>query len=180
MSKGIKKICSVLSTVLVIVAVLLAVALVGVRVVGYTPYTILSGSMEPTYHVGSLIYVKKVDTSTLEVGDPITFALSEDTIATHRIVEVVPDEEDASVIRFRTKGDANETVDGALVHYKNVLGKPVFTIPYLGYVADYIQHPPGMYTAIAAGVILLLLVFVPDMFDDEKKKKKENPAAEEK
>ncbi len=180
MSKGIKKICSVLSTVLVIVAVLLAVALVGVRVVGYTPYTILSGSMEPTYHVGSLIYVKKVDTSTLEVGDPITFALSEDTIATHRIVEVVPDEEDASVIRFRTKGDANETVDGALVHYKNVLGKPVFTIPYLGYVADYIQHPPGMYTAIAAGVILLLLVFVPDMFDDEKKKKKDDPSAEEK
>ena len=180
MSKGIKKICSVLSTVLVVVAVLLAVALVGVRVVGYTPYTILSGSMEPTYHVGSLIYVKKVDTSTLEVGDPITFALSEDTIATHRIVEVVPDEEDASVIRFRTKGDANETVDGALVHYKNVLGKPVFTIPYLGYVADYIQHPPGMYTAIAAGVILLLLVFVPDMFDDEKKKKKDEPAAEEK
>lgn len=172
MSKGIKKICSVLSTVLVIVAVLLAIALVGVRVVGYTPYTILSGSMEPTYHVGSLIYVKKVDTSTLEAGDPITFALSEDTIATHRIVEVVPDEEDASVIRFRTKGDANKTVDGALVHYKNVLGKPVFTIPYLGYVADYIQHPPGMYTAIAAGVILLLLVFVPDMFDDEKKKKK--------
>ena len=180
MSKGIKKICSVLSTVLVIVAVLLAVALVGVRVVGYTPYTILSGSMEPTYHVGSLIYVKKVDTSTLEVGDPITFALSEDTIATHRIVEVVPDEEDASVIRFRTKGDANETVDGALVHYKNVLGKPVFTIPYLGYVADYIQHPPGMYTAIAAGVILLLLVFVPDMFDDEKKKKRDDPSAEEK
>lgn len=165
---------------LVIVAVLLAVALVGVRVVGYTPYTILSGSMEPTYHVGSLIYVKKVDTSTLEVGDPITFALSEDTIATHRIVEVVPDEEDASVIRFRTKGDANETVDGALVHYKNVLGKPVFTIPYLGYVADYIQHPPGMYTAIAAGVILLLLVFVPDMFDDEKKKKKDDPSAEKK
>lgn len=180
MSKGIKKICSVLSTVLVIVAVLLAVALVGVRVVGYTPYTILSGSMEPTYHVGSLIYVKKVDTSTLEAGDPITFALSEDTIATHRIVEVVPDEEDASVIRFRTKGDANDTVDGALVHYKNVLGKPVFTIPYLGYVADYIQHPPGMYTAIAAGVILLLLVFVPDMFDDEKKKKKDDPSAEEK
>lgn len=180
MSKGIKKICSVLSTVLVIVAVLLAVALVGVRIVGYTPYTILSGSMEPTYHVGSLIYVKKVDTSTLEAGDPITFALSEDTIATHRIVEVVPDEEDASVIRFRTKGDANETVDGALVHYKNVLGKPVFTIPYLGYVADYIQHPPGMYTAIAAGVILLLLVFVPDMFDDEKKKKKDDPSAEEK
>ena len=28
-----------------------------------------------------------------------------------------------------------------LVHYKNVIGTPVFSIPYLGYVADYIQHP---------------------------------------
>lgn len=180
MSKGLKKTFSVVSTILVVVAVLLAVALVGVRVVGYTPYTILSGSMEPTYHVGSLIYVKKIDPASLEVGDPITFALDENAIATHRIVEIVPDEEDASVLRFRTKGDANETVDGSLVHYKNVIGKPVFTVPYLGYVADYIQHPPGMYTAIAAGVILLLLVFIPDLFDDDKdkKKKKDKPAEE--
>lgn len=168
----VKKIFSAVTTVLVVLAVLLAVALVGVRVVGYTPYTILSGSMEPTYHVGSLIYVKQVDPADLKVGDPITFALDEDTIATHRIIEIVPDEEDPSVLRFATKGDANDVADGSLVHYKNIIGTPVFTVPYLGYVADYIQHPPGMYTAIAAGVILLLLVFVPDMFDDDKKKKK--------
>ncbi len=168
----VKKIFSAVTTVLVVLAVLLAVALVGVRVVGYTPYTILSGSMEPTYHVGSLIYVKQVDPADLKVGDPITFALDEDTIATHRIIEIVPDEEDPSVLRFATKGDANDVADGSLVHYKNIIGTPVFTVPYLGYVADYIQHPPGMYTAIAAGVILLLLVFIPDMFDDDKKKKK--------
>lgn len=171
----VKKIFSAVTTVLVVLAVLLAVALVGVRVVGYTPYTILSGSMEPTYHVGSLIYVKQVDPADLKVGDPITFALDEDTIATHRIIEIVPDEEDPSVLRFATKGDANDVADGSLVHYKNIIGTPVFTVPYLGYVADYIQHPPGMYTAIAAGVILLLLVFVPDMFDDDKKKKKDKP-----
>ena len=175
MSKMVKKIFSAVTTVLVVLAVLLAVALVGVRVVGYTPYTILSGSMEPTYHVGSLIYVKQVDPADLKVGDPITFALDEDTIATHRIIEIVPDEEDPSVLRFATKGDANDVADGSLVHYKNIIGTPVFTVPYLGYVADYIQHPPGMYTAIAAGVILLLLVFVPDMFDDDKKKKKDKP-----
>lgn len=162
---------SVLTTVLVVLVVLLAVALVGVRVIGYTPYTILSGSMEPTYHVGSLIYVKEVDPAELEVGDAITFALSEDMIATHRIVEIVPDEDDPTVLRFKTKGDANDVEDGSLVHYKNVIGTPEFTIPYLGYVADYIQHPPGTYTAIAAAVIILLLVFVPDMLDDGKKKK---------
>lgn len=175
MAKSAKRMLSMLTTVLVVLVVLLAVALVGVRVIGYTPYTILSGSMEPTYHVGSLIYVKEVDPAELEVGDAITFALNEDMIATHRIVEIVPDEDDPSVLRFKTKGDANDVEDGSLVHYKNVIGTPEFMIPYLGYVADYIQHPPGMYTAIAAAVIILLLVFVPDMLDDEKKKKGGTP-----
>ena len=95
--------------------------------------------------------------------------LDEDTIATHRIVEVVPDENDRSVVRFQTKGDANDAVDGSLVHYKNVVGSPVFTIPKLGYVANYIQNPPGTYIAMSAGAILLILVFLPDIFADDKK-----------
>lgn len=91
-------------------------------------------------------------------------------MATHRVVGIVPDEEDPAVIRFRTKGDANEAEDGSLVHYKNVIGTPIFSIPYLGYIADYIQHPPGMYIAISAGAVLLLLVFIPDIFADDKDK----------
>ena len=91
-------------------------------------------------------------------------------------MEVVPDEEDDSVVRFRTKGDANDSVDGSLVHYKNVIGSPVFTIPQLGYVVSYIQNPPGTYVAISAGAILLLLVFLPDLFDGDKKKKKDADA----
>ena len=162
-----------MTTLLVALVVLLAVALVGVRIFGLTPYVVLSGSMEPTYHVGSLIYVKDVDPFELESGEVITFMLDENTVATHRIVEVVPDEEDASVVRFRTKGDANENADGSLVHYKNVIGSPVFTIPQLGYVVSYIQNPPGTYVAISAGAILLLLVFLPDLFGDDKKKKKD-------
>ena len=94
------------------------------------------------------------------------------TVATHRIVDVVQDETDPSVIRFRTKGDANEAEDGSLVHYKNVIGTPVFTVPKLGYLASYIQNPPGTYAAISAGAILLLLVFLPDLFDDGKGKEK--------
>lgn len=170
MNKTLKKIWNAVSSILVALVVLLALLLVGARVIGLQVFTVLSGSMEPTYHTGSLIYVKKVDPYTIKEGQPITFMLDENTIATHRVVEIVPDEEDASVIRFRTKGDANDAVDGSLVHYKNVIGTPVFTIPYLGYVADYIQHPPGMYVAISAGAVLLLLVFIPDVFADDKKK----------
>lgn len=169
MSRLVVKITNWVATAAVAVVVILALLLVGVRLVGMQVFTVLSGSMEPTYHVGALIYVKKVDPMELQSGDVITFMLDEDTVATHRIVEVVPDEQDPSVIRFRTKGDANDAVDGSLVHYKNVLGTPVFTIPKLGYLASYIQNPPGTYVAISAGAVLLALVFLPDVFGGEDK-----------
>lgn len=178
MGKTLKKILNVISTILVAIVVVLALLLVGARFIGLNVYTVLSGSMEPTYHVGSLIYVKDVDTDELKAGDVITYMLDEDTIVTHRIADVIPDETDPSIIRFQTKGDANDSVDGSLVHYKNVIGTPVFSIPKLGYLANYIQKPPGRYIAISAGAIILLLVFLPDLFSDddksEKKKKKQN------
>ena len=173
MTRTFKKIWKCITSVLVALVVIVALLLVGARLIGLQVFTVLSGSMEPAYHVGSLIYVKDVDPFELESGDVITFMLDENTVATHRIVEVVPDEEDDSVVRFRTKGDANENVDGSLVHYKNVIGSPVFTIPYLGYAVSYIQNPPGTYVAISACAILLLLVFLPDLFDGDIKKKKD-------
>ena len=169
--RKLKKIWDVITSVLVGMVVVLAVLLVGARVIGLQVFTVLSGSMEPTYHTGSLIYVKEVDAFELEAGQVITFMLNEDTVATHRIVEVVPDAEDSEVVRFRTKGDANDTEDGTLVHYKNVIGTPVFTIPYFGYVANYIQNPPGMYVAIAAGAFILMLSFIPDLFAKEEEGK---------
>lgn len=170
--KKLKKIWNIFTTVLTVVFVLLAVALVGIRLFGLQVFSVLSGSMEPNYHVGSLIYVKEVDYHELKSGDVITFMLSEDLVATHRIVDVFPDQDDSSVLRYQTKGDANEAADGTLVHYKNVIGTPVFTIPYLGYVADFIQKPPGTYAAIAIGAVLLALMFLPDLFREEEPKKR--------
>lgn len=168
-----KKTWNIISTVLVAVVVILALLLAGARLLGMQVFTVLSGSMEPTYHTGSIIYVKKIATEDIQPGTVITFMLDEDTVATHRVTAVVPDQEDPTVVRFRTKGDANNAEDGSLVHYKNVIGTPVFTIPGLGYVANYIQHPPGTYVAISAAAVLLLLVFLPDVLAPEKKKSAE-------
>ena len=170
MRKTIKRIWNWISSILVASVVLLAVALVGVRIVGLQPYVVLSGSMDPTYPVGSLIYVKSTDYKQLKVGDPITFLVSEDTVATHRIIEVLPDEDDPNTIRYFTQGDANDAPDGSSVHYKNIIGKPVFSIPYLGYVSNYIQAPPGKYVAISGCALLMLLVFLPDIFVKDEKK----------
>lgn len=170
MNKTVRKIWDIVTTVLVVLVVLLAVALVGVRLVGIKTYAVVSGSMEPVYPTGSLLYVKSVDTSQLAVGDSITFMLSEDTVATHRIVEIIPDPDDSSVVRFKTKGDANDQADGTPVHCKNVIGKPLFAIPYMGYFANFVQNPPGLYLAIGCAAILVVLAFIPDLFKEEKKK----------
>ena len=176
MSEKIKKIWNIITSVLVACVVIFALLFAGVRVFGLHVLTVLLGSMEPEYHTGALIYVKEVDTATLESGDVITFLAAEDTVVTHRIVEIVPDEEDPSVYYFRTKGDANQIEDATLIHYKNVIGTPVFSIPYLGYIASYIQNPPGSYIAISGSAILILLMILPDLIfveDSTKKKKKD-------
>ena len=166
--RRIKKIWNGINGLLLGLVVLFAVALVGVRLFGVEIFVVLSGSMEPAYRTGSVIYVTEKDAETLEAGDVITFRLDGDTTATHRITEVT--EKDGE-IAFRTKGDANELEDASLVSGSQVLGTPVFTIPYLGYVSDYIQNPPGQYVVIAGGALLIMLVFLPDLFEDDKKKK---------
>lgn len=181
-----KKIWNVITTVLIALIVLMAVMLAGVRFVGLQVFTVLSGSMEPTYHTGSIIYVKEVDYKSLQIGDPITFMMDEDTIVTHRITEILPDTEDPEVLRFRTKGDANDAEDGTPVHYKNVIGKPVFSIPKVGYAVDFVQRPPGMYLGIAVGALLLMLIIIPELWweeperDESDKQKKERKGKKKK
>lgn len=176
MNRTIRKIWNVVTTVIVVLIMILALLFVGARIFGLHVFSVISGSMEPMYPVGSLIYVKEVDPMELQVRDVITFMLNEDIVATHRIVEVIPDENDSDVVRFRTKGDANAVEDSSLVHCKNVIGTPVFTIPLLGYVANYIHQPPGLYITISVGAILLILFFIPEILSDDKVKKKQDSA----
>ena len=166
MSKKMKKIWDTATTVLVVLVVIFAIFLMGSRLVGLQVFNVISGSMEPTYSVGDLLYVKTVDPDSVKVGDPITFVLNEDlVVATHRVVDI-----DSENRRFTTKGDANESEDANPVHFNNLIGVPVFSIPLLGYVSAYIQNPPGMYIAIGLGVALLAAVFLPDLLTKKEKK----------
>ncbi|MEY8380354.1 signal peptidase I [Ileibacterium valens] len=180
MKQAFKTVWNAISTILVICAVLLALVLAGPRLFGFKTFAIVSGSMEPTYPVGSLVFTKAEDPQDYEVGDPITFMADEDTVVTHRIVGVEPDEEDSSIIRFQTKGDANEAVDGALVDYRNVVGKVLFHLPMLGYLSYYIAQPPGLYIAI---IVLVMVIALGMLFDhwkeqDEKERQQQNSNAE--
>ena len=129
---------SIISTIVLAVLVILLIAFGGVRLFGLTPYMVTSGSMEPEYPVGSLIYVKEVPPEQIDVGDVITFRLTDgQTVATHQVYEA-----DRAQEEFRTQGINNRDSEGNILHdaepvkYTSVLGCPVTVIPYLGYYID--------------------------------------------
>lgn len=163
-----KYILKSISYIIIILVVAFAMMMVGVKLFGIQIYTVLSGSMEPEYKVGSLIYVVDTDVNALKENDVITFKITENVIATHRIVEVVNDNDN---IKFRTQGDANDFEDEGLVDVENIVGKPVFSIPYLGYVANFMQTVSGKMITIGIGLLLIIIVVVIDMITDDKKKK---------
>ena len=155
----IKKIINLISTVLLLFVVAIAVMLVGVRVVGYTPYTILSGSMNPKYQRGDLVYVKETDPLQIQKGDVLTFKISDSKIVTHRVFDV--DRENRC---FYTKGDANDIVDGASVPYENVIGTVSFSMPKLGYISTFLTTQKGKFIAIMIFCIIILLFVLPEFF----------------
>ena len=158
-----KKAFDIVVTVFMIIVILLAFLLVGVRVFGLKPYTVISGSMEPEYHVGSLVYVKKAGMAELDVDVPITYTINGGTVVTHRIIEVIVDPDNPTSVKYITKGDANEDPDGEPVRYENVIGRPVFSIPLLGYVSFYLRTPIGAMLAASVMALLFVLAFIPDL-----------------
>ena len=141
-------------TLFVVAAVALA-APSAPRVFGYTPYAVLSGSMEPELPVGSMVYVHETDPATLHPGDVVTFYRSDGAVVTHQVYEV-----DTDARTIGTQGIANKDADGSLVHdaqatpFSGVIGIAVFCIPYLGYVEAFCTTPSGLLAIIAVLALL--------------------------
>lgn len=98
-------------------------------VFGYQIYRVETGSMIPTFPIGSVIISKEYDgTSDLEVGEVVTFSRGEQVI-THRIVEIIPTE---SGLLYRTKGDNPENdIDRELLSKENIIAIYEWTVPFL-------------------------------------------------
>lgn len=161
----ISKILNLIATLIIVVIVIVCGALVVPKVFGYKMYGILSGSMEPKYPVGSLIYVEPVEPSEIQVGDVITFkmAAESDVVATHRVV--AKNDETSS---FTTKGDNNQQQDSSPVSYERLIGRVVLCIPMLGYIAQFVQSSAGMVAGISAIVLVFVLWFLADYLKKDK------------
>ncbi len=153
-----KKIISILSWIcyaLIFVYVLICLPMI----MGNKPLVVLSGSMEPTYKVGSIIYFHKVSEDEIKVGDAVTFAYESGDYITHRITSIENGE-------YETKGDANNTADARKITFADIQGKVSnLYIPYLGYYVSFVnQH---LYLIIIV-IVILALEFLLGLTTDSK------------
>jgi signal peptidase len=136
----------------------LTIFLVGTWLLGWQLQTVLSGSMAPTYPIGSLLVVQQIDASDVRAGMAISFEdpLTPGRIVTHRVVAPVP--EDASA--FRTRGDANASIDPAPVPARLVRGRVLWAVTGLGVVLDWLRWPNGFLLLVAVPALVLVVTEV--------------------
>lgn len=124
--KFLPSLLSTCGTVMFILVILLVLPTSLPRFIGWEPYEIVSGSMEPTIPVGSLVYVRYDDPASIQKGDVIAF-MSGNSVVCHRVTENKTSEK-----ALVTKGDANAIEDFEDVAYPSVLGTVVFHLPFIG------------------------------------------------
>lgn len=109
---------------------------------GYGMANVLSGSMEPTFSKGTLLFVK--DTRDVQVGDIVVYQSGRELIV-HRVITLSEDE----VI---TQGDANNVADEPFARTQ-IKGKVIGWIPVLGSVVAMLKTP-------VAVIVILILAFL--------------------
>jgi len=153
-----KSLCKVVGSVLVVGLVGAFVVFAVPQVVGANhSYVVLSSSMAPALQAGDAILVDDVPPRQIERGDVVTFEPPAghgeygSELVTHRVVAVV-DRDDGRY--FRTKGDANEDPDRALVPAENVVGRVAFALPYLGHVVLFANSDTGLLALVVVPAVL--------------------------
>lgn len=116
---------------------------------GIKTFTIISGSMQPTFEIDDVIFVKEYNINELEEGDIISFVQGEDII-THRIDKIDKNEKETI---FITKGDANNVTDTNKVKASQIEGKYIFKISKVGKILNILKNK-----VIFIIVIIILII----------------------
>lgn len=118
----------------------------------YKIFTVQSGSMEPAIHPGSLIFV--MPRTDYKVGDIVTRKTNDPKVTvTHRIIEITESNGETAYI---TQGDANNAEDPEEATQSQIIGREIFSLPYIGYPIGYARTAPGfLFLVIIPAVIII-------------------------
>lgn len=144
---------------------------------GHSAFTVLTSSMEDTYPKGSLVVTKAVDANTLQIGDDITFMVSEKSSVTHRVIGITENYQGTGQRAFETKGTMNQDPDRDPALAANVVGKVVFCSVVLGQAAAFITKnwPFMLFFVVVIAGLVAFLKWNMKRPEQKKDKKKEPP-----
>ena len=134
----------------------------------YKLMVVQSGSMQPEIKMGGIVVVKPADD--YKIGEIITFqSVKNKESITHRIydVKIVGGEP-----LYITKGDANNAPDPREVSKREIIGKVLFNIPYIGYAVDFAKKPLGFALIIIIPAAIIIFGEVKKIYGEIKKRKK--------
>jgi signal peptidase len=119
---------------------------------GIQALVVQSGSMEPSIHTKSIVFVAPVNAYSLD--DVITFKQSgrNQVLVTHRVVGLST----SQPTLFTTKGDANEEADAETVPLQDVVGKVIFSVPMLGRIVSFAQTTIGFISLVVIPATLIV------------------------
>jgi signal peptidase len=147
----------------VLVTILLTRALP--LIAGGTTLVVAGASMEPTIPMGSLVFDLPAAADALHPGDVVSIRVgAERAVFTHRVTRIA---ELADGTYVETRGDANPTVDPALVPVSAVIGRTTLSIPYLGFAVAVLSTVQGVALLFAVAGMLLAGAWLVESFEEE-------------
>lgn len=125
---------------------------------------VLSGSMEPAFHRGDLLFLTNFREEPVRVGDIVVFKVEgRDIPIVHRVIKL--HEKENGTVKFLTKGDNNSVDDrglyapGQLWLTKNdIVGRARGVLPYVGMITIYMNEYPNFKYAILGVLALYVLL----------------------
>ena len=162
--KGIlRAIFNTVSVIIIILAILILMTVVMTKpgnvpnILGFSMFRVMSGSMEPTLPVDTLIAVRLSQGEDVQKNDVITFYSKDPSlngsINTHRVIDIT---EENGVRCFITKGDANQIVDRYPVEPRDMIGVVAFSSVFLGKVVRLVSNPLVFVPLILVPLVLML------------------------
>ena len=127
-------------------------------VFGYSFMNVLTWSMEPDIPQGSLVIVKQVDVSAIQIGDDITYMIDAETSVTHRVIGIIEEFNGTGERGFETQGIANDTPDFEVVPAMNVAGVVRACIPRIGNWLAWLSANLLITAGFTAGIVVLAVL----------------------
>lgn len=136
-------------------------------VIGWRPYTVLTGSMRPNIQPGDVVMDRPMKITDADVGDVITFSDPgrDGKLVTHRIRSITRGPIQTDV---ETRGDANNNSERWSIRTTDSVGRVVYVIPKVGYIANTIRrHPAGILLLVVVPVILIGIGVIRRIWQDD-------------